>query len=238
MPTTAEFLLEHPTCCFCGGNVPAVQRDHIPPKILFARKEWPDGYEFPACASCNQGSRQVDQVVGLFGRLSIADKHIDPNEFQKILAGVRNNMPDAEPELEVDTDESRNLFRELDEKLPDGGWIPAGTDRVAIDAEVFQRLDAIFGKIFCSLYYKHTGRIVGPGSRILRRCTTNQILASNDPFAWQQFREIQNEPIIRRNGRSLHDQFDYKWGYIRADNLFSVVFHLRNSIYGLMSGPL
>lgn len=238
MPNTAEFLRQHPLCCFCGGLAAAEQEDHVPPKALFARKEWPEGYVFPACGTCNQGSRQIDQIFAMLARLSVADQNVSEAEFGKLLAGVRNNAPGAEPILEDDTTDSQRLFSELRSQLPATGRILADTPIVALDADVFRQLDVVFKKLFCALHYKHTGKIVEAGTQIFRLCTTNQILDADDPFEWMRFPHIQNEPIIRRNGRSLTDQFDYKWGYTSHDGVFGIVFHMRNGIYGVMVGPL
>lgn len=238
MPTTAEFLQQHPWCCFCGGFVAAEQEDHVPPKALFARREWPEGYVFPACKACNQGSRQVDQAIAMLARLSIADQNINEDEFGGLLNGVRNNMPLAQPLLEENTEDSQRLFSELRAQLPNTGRIPPDTFIVALDADVFRQLDVVFGKLFCALHYKHTGRIVPARSRLFRLCTTNQILDAEDPFEWMRFPHIQNEPTILRNGRSLIDQFDYKWGQTHDDGLFGITFHMRNGIYGVIVGPL
>jgi hypothetical protein len=51
-----EFFTKNPWCIFCGGTVAATTVEHCPPRAMFDNKEWPEGYAFPACASCNGGS--------------------------------------------------------------------------------------------------------------------------------------------------------------------------------------
>lgn len=235
MMPTQPFLERHPVCCFCGDA--ASQEDHVPPKALFARREWPEGFVFPACAACNQGSRQIDQVVSMLARVGIADENPDVAEFQKLYTGVKNNVPQAQPIIEDETEESKRLFEELQSKLPRSGRLPSDTPIVAIDADVFRELDVIFRKLFCALHYKHIGTTAAFDASIFRLCTTNQILDADDPFEWMQFPQIQNAARIERNGRSLSDQFDYNWG-VEAGRIFGVTFHMRNTIFGVLVGPL
>ena len=53
----ARFLAAHPCCCFCGGGIRAETEDHIPARSLFVDRQWPEGFVFPACRSCNSSSR-------------------------------------------------------------------------------------------------------------------------------------------------------------------------------------
>lgn len=210
----------------------------MPPRALFTRKEWPEGYVFPACSECNGKSRIADQFLALLGRMSFADPNFVEQEFAKFLGGISNNLPAGLPILETDTDESKRLFSELDAAIPDAGFIPPDATRVAIDAETFLVLDAVFRKIFCALYYKHVGGFVPRSSVLFRLCTTNQILASDDPYGWQIIPHIRWEPIVRRNGRDLRDQFDYRWGAVGTPGTLAVAFNIRTSIYGIIAGPL
>jgi hypothetical protein len=38
------FKAEHPFCCFCGGQAPTEQIDHVPPCSIFDDRIWPEGY--------------------------------------------------------------------------------------------------------------------------------------------------------------------------------------------------
>ena len=98
-------------CCFCGGLVPATSRDHQPARALFDRKEWPEGYEFPACKQCNFESKQHEGVLAVFVRLAIDGRDPQTNkDLGKYLDGMRNNYPDALRVLT--TNEKRAFFKE------------------------------------------------------------------------------------------------------------------------------
>lgn len=64
-----RFLQEHPICIFCGGSTPAITIEHCPPRSLFQKREWPFGFEFPACQTCNNGSSDEDLLIAMFGRM-------------------------------------------------------------------------------------------------------------------------------------------------------------------------
>jgi hypothetical protein len=63
-----NFLTKHPVCCFCGGETPATEPDHIPSRVLFDNRQWPEGYEFPACVACNRETRHDEQIVAMLSR--------------------------------------------------------------------------------------------------------------------------------------------------------------------------
>lgn len=231
----AKFKSDHPFCCFCGGGTATEQRDHVPPRAMFAGKYWPEGYVFPACAKCNQGSSDLDQTLALIARLSIADQHTDSDENQKYIQGVRNNTPHAVPYLFGSSTEAKKVLRELGIKKPDG-MLAVDVPIALIDADAFEDLDPLFRKLYCALYYKHCNRIVPSRMKVICVRTTNQIFGSDDPFDWMRDAFFRNEPIIERAGRSLRDQFDYLWG-ANEDGSFAFNFHLRHSIFGVMAGP-
>jgi hypothetical protein len=240
MGKTADFITKHPLCCNCGGLHAATTRDHVPPRALFNDRVAPEGYEFPACDDCNLGSNLVDQLAALIGRLSVADEVLKNDEFRALLQAIDNNQPDARPTLIESSIEARKILRWLKIAIPPGKTAVQVCDElglVTIDAHVFQRLDPLFRRLYCALHYMHTGGIVPANSRLMRLCTTNQILAARDPLAWQALPGVQNEVTLVRNGRDLRDQFDYKWGVLE-DARFAITFHFRKSIFGAMVGPL
>lgn len=234
MSSLQEFIANHPRCCFCGARRATQERDHVPPRALFEKKIWPEGYTFPACEECNRGSRLIDQLAAFLARLSISTE-TDHEEFEKYHAGIKNNAPYAIPIVATNSIEAKKLLRQFGIIKPDDMFameVPVA----AIEASTFDQLDHLFWKIFCALFYKHTEQIFPPDSVICRVCTTNQIFNSEDPFSWMRHPLIQNQPTLARAGRLLKDQFDYFWG--TSGNSFAISFHLRMSIFGVMMGPL
>jgi hypothetical protein len=59
------FLRNHKTCAFCGGGAPSSTIEHCPPRSMFQHRQWPEGFEFPACQACNKGSSDHDLVIAM-----------------------------------------------------------------------------------------------------------------------------------------------------------------------------
>ena len=50
-------------CVYCGGAEPSSEPDHMPPRILFSRKQRPNDLVFPSCNACNRGSSAIDPAI-------------------------------------------------------------------------------------------------------------------------------------------------------------------------------
>jgi hypothetical protein len=48
-----------PNCIYCGGEVPAVSIDHVPPRAMFRGRRRPKGLEFASCKGCNEGTSRI-----------------------------------------------------------------------------------------------------------------------------------------------------------------------------------
>lgn len=200
-------------------------------------RQWPEGYQFPACIECNQSSRLIDQALGLICRMSVADAHTKEENLLPHVRGVANNRPDLLPTFARSSIEAKKLLRELGIKKPDG-MFAQDVPIVLIPAETLNALDLFFGKLFCALYYKHVGKIVPNRSGLIIAKTTNQILADENPFSWQVIPAATQRPEVKRSGKSLHQQFDYNWIYNPEEDLFGFNFQIRFSLFGLVFGPV
>ena len=72
-------------CIFCGGNKPATTMEHCPPRAMFQNRQWPEGFEFPACADCNHGTGDVDVLIAMLARM-------DPIEEKGNLDGKQTGL--------------------------------------------------------------------------------------------------------------------------------------------------
>lgn len=231
--TREKFLAEHKYCCFCGGTEPAVEEDHVPPRVVFDNREWPEGYVFPACEVCNRSTRLQDQLLGLLARIG---EHSMPmaEEVSKTFGGVRNNQPNNLPSLPKTRREIRHALRELDVSRPIGTALD-DVSLVFLESSTIDELDRFWWKLFCALYYKHMLAIFPKSGVIFKIISTNQFIRSPNAFSWMAYPQIQNEPIIQRSGRSLIGQFDYLWGFEEATNTFGVSLHIRNSLFAVLA---
>ena len=96
-----RLLTPHQKCAYCA-EAQATQLDHCPPRVMFRNKDRPAGFEIPSCAECNQGTRDVDQVMAFFGRaLEHENQETDHRIIKKILSGISNNIPGLLDELKT-----------------------------------------------------------------------------------------------------------------------------------------
>lgn len=213
-----EFLKRHPVCCYCGTT--ATTTDHCPPRSLFEKRSWPEGYEFPACDPCNDEGRKNELVIASLYRLSVArvDKH--PNETKKLLQGLVNNRRDIATEwLSGTRNWQRGKLRETFGS-PHGDMMRRQGYGVATLGDKTHEAMNYFGrKLGKALYYKHVGRrLIG---RLLCRSIPliegRDLLQSSLGFAPEV-------PMLERASEDLSDQFVYRYNVNEKYGvLFSVV---------------
>ena len=88
------FLTANPVCAFCGGCTPATTIEHCPPRAMFQHKQWPEGFEFPACEACNKSSSDDDLVVAMLARMDpFENKGNLDGKGPGIVAAVRQQYP-------------------------------------------------------------------------------------------------------------------------------------------------
>lgn len=168
--------------------------------------------------------------------MSFADKFAESDSIHPFIRGVRNNSPEFMPIVPQSSIEAKKVLRELGIEKPHD-MFAVDVPVALIDADALKQLDNIYRKLFCALFYKHVGSIFPSNGRIVRVATTNQIFDRESPFDWLFHEELSNVPVVQRSGKSLHDQFFYRWSYDAASELFAFNFHLRFSLFGIMVGP-
>lgn len=153
----ASILLENPFCCFCGQK--AVTVDHRPPRFFFVKRQWPDSYAFSCCKSCNNVTRDDEQILAVLTRISISKDRSDVEviELNNLLTGVRNNKPEVLQEWSnMSPTRLKRFYRESfgnsGDKLRHSGLSALNIGQVATYA-----LNRFIAKIAKALYYKHVG---------------------------------------------------------------------------------
>ena len=202
-----EFLAKHPVCCFCGGVRPAEEPDHVPSRVLFDDRQWPEGFEFPACVKCNRATRHDEQVVAMLSRI-----YPDPTTekgraetYERIRAAAHNY-----PEI---LEEMRPTARQLRKASEKYGLGESYADLPALSVKgprINAAIENVGRKLFCALYYMHTGQIVPPDGGVAIRWFTNvQIDADEIPRSLAPL--LANFGKTERSRTKLDDQFFYRW---------------------------
>lgn len=140
-------------CVFCGRSDEPLTDDHIPPKCLF-RKPRPACITVPACSRCNLGTSQDDEFLRNF-LLTRADSSESEEANEQAEAMFRG----------LARQEQRGFLKSLLRRI---GRLPLfgksgmyyGTIPVFISDE--ERLDRIFQKLLCGLFYHETTQLCPP----------------------------------------------------------------------------
>lgn len=207
-----QFLSKHPTCCFCGGNFPAVEIDHIPSRVLFDNKHWPEGYEFPACIQCNRATRHDEQVVAMLSRVYPDAKSKEgQEEVQERIRAVAHNYPEVLEEMRPTARQVRSTLKKYGIEKPDGittaelPFLSVSGPRLNAAIENFGR------KLFCALFYKHTGVILPAKGGIAMKWFSN-IQIENDEIPRDLAKLVVGFPTLSRSRTNLDRQFFYRYG--------------------------
>lgn len=121
---TSRFLKAHPRCCFCGGAAEATTIDHVPARTFFWKREGPEGFEFPACQSCQSATRIDELVFGFYARLMDRDdRRYDERDASRLLAGVMNNAPSLLPKLDLSQRLKRRALQDYGIDIPRGDFL-------------------------------------------------------------------------------------------------------------------
>lgn len=204
-----EFLNRHPLCCFCGGDVPAVEMDHIPARYLFSERQWPEGYVFPACSACNDHSAADELVMGFIVRIQLSQVS---QQYERELNRAIWQVGDRHAKLfkgmkELSRVETKRLLREEGISLHS---LPPEPYVVTFPDELRAVVDRYGTKLGKALYYLHTGRIIPKSGGISVQSMTNtQFMSSKFPL--EKFQILNCKPILARSGKSLEDQFSYRY---------------------------
>jgi hypothetical protein len=83
-------------CVYCGDVEPASEPDHMPPRVLFSRKERPNDLVFPSCKACNRGSSAIDVVIAWLARM-YPDSPVpaDREEVRELGRSMAENFPEV-----------------------------------------------------------------------------------------------------------------------------------------------
>lgn len=207
----ARFKKLHPYCCFCGGNTATEEEDHIPARVIFDGRRWPEGYSFPACVQCNRITRNDEQIIGFLSRINPdAETEEQLKESIKRIEALANYFPDVLAELKPTIRQNREFRKVYGIDLPPGKT-HADLPTLNIGGPLVTKALVQFGrKLAMALFFKHTSKILPNDSGIAVLWLSNvQIAYSELPeqLAWL----LDQFPTLERSNINLDDQFFYRY---------------------------
>lgn len=204
------FFRDNPFCCFCGGSTPAAEIDHIPARHLFRGRQWPEGYEFPACSDCNRASSLDELALGALVRIQVTPTDPpDEKEMQQAFDKLNKRRPEWLQAIRTFTrNEVRRTLKEsgLSPKAFPGGEVYM----VQMPEELIESAHRYGKKLGRALYYKATGRALPLTGDVDVTTLTNTQWTSKD-FPLESFHVLNTAPALSRSGLDLSDQFAYRY---------------------------
>ncbi len=207
----------------------ATEEDHVPSRILFNDKQWPEGYVFPACAACNRASRHDEQVVAMLARIYPgATSEKERKAIEERIRAVAHNFPDVLLEMKPTANQVRNAAKRYGWDLSNG-ITTSDLPVLSVRGPLVNAAIAHFGrKLFSALYYKHLGHALPATSGIAVKWYTN-VQIDNDEIPRALEPVVRSWPTLVRSNTKLDDQFFYRYGVADTKRVAAFLAFFRRS---------
>ncbi|MFT9453971.1 hypothetical protein [Komagataeibacter saccharivorans] len=209
---------ENSICCYCGR--PAETIDHFPPRTIYSGRNWPEGYEFPACNSCNQSKKHDEQSLGLLVRLMRFDIDTDDKEFQEACRAVHNNNKVLFSELQFHSAvvSKKNLQARFGSARQVSNLGLLGWRTCSCGPESERLIDN-----FC-VWFAQTAWFLHSKTVFSGRIIWNNLLVEHLDFepAQKIINNLVGYPTMMRNGKNVSKDFFYK--YFSNEDIFVAFF--------------
>lgn len=221
-----------PFCIFCGGSVPATSIEHCPPRALFEGRNWPEGFEFPACTRCNGGSSDEDLLVAFLSYMDPLAQTGSPQAGLGLFRAVRRQAPNVLRDMRISSAvEARRAARSLGLK-PERGRTYQDLPLVKVPLALHAAVKTFAGKLTKASYFMQTAKVFPSTGGILFHWFTNASLlpSGRTPPALALLEQFSaTEPQLKRNGVDLSSQFGLRLSIGEDGRLFIVQATFRRS---------
>lgn len=228
------FLQAHQKCAFCGGTAIATTIEHCPPRSMFQHRQWPEGFEFPACDACNGGSSNDDLLVAMLARMDPFTNRgdLDGSQLGRMRL-VNKQFPGLFERMMPSPIEARVANRDLG-IVPSPGTMHQQAGPVKVPHELHSAVSVLARKLVKGIYYQDT-RLPFPneGCLLLNWFSNAELLRAGKYPVFETLRELDGQaPQLKRSGKMLNDQFEFKFS-LAADKSILVLQARFGAAFGL-----
>ncbi len=216
------FLKNHPLCAFCGGREKSTTIEHCPPRAMFQFRHWPEGFEFPSCAACNQGTGDHDLLVAMLARMDPIEERGDKDGTQVgLMKMASKQFPGLFAKMTSSANEARRNNRKVG-RLPAPGQTHQEAGSVKVTQEIHQAVSVLARKLAKGLFYREVGSpFLDEGCLLLNWFTNADLLRDGKYAVFDLLKELGGTaPPLQRSGEYLNDQFEYKLLLSPEKNIF------------------
>ena len=203
--------------------------DHVPSRVLFKDRQWPEGYEFTACTQCNRATRLDEQVIAMLSVIrSDVDSPVNADEVQERIRAVAHNHPDLLEEMKPTVSQLRQASRKYGIQ-PSKGETYLDLPMLSVRGPLLSRaVDNFTRELACALFYKHTETIAPAHATIAVRWYSN-LQIENDEIPRELADVLVGFPKLERAKNNLQDQFFYRWAITDTKAMVAFLCFFRRS---------
>jgi hypothetical protein len=179
---------------------------------MFQNREWPVGFEFPSCFSCNNGTRKDDLLVAMLARMDpITEKGDLDGKLSGLMYEVNRQFPNIYEKMMPRAIEARRRKRQLGIR-PHSGLTHQEAGGIKVTEEMHNAVCTLARKLAKGVFYKETSKCFPNDGCLLLNWFTNVELYQHGTYkTFDALRDLPGKaPPLERTGHYLNDQFEYK----------------------------
>jgi hypothetical protein len=200
---------------------------------MFARREPPEGFIFPACEVCNGGYRLEDQIASFVAAFAGSDDPDMYTRFQKLLEGLRNNQPEHLPDAHISANDKRRILAELGVAKPPSTTF-ADVPLVGVPVAVKAIVEKWLRKQFLAIYYRECNAIFPRSGLVSSLMIFNaDMMRKTDPVVLPKLR---NATRTNLRGQDKSREFSYAWEFDESRGVFATIAIFQRGFVGVMAG--
>jgi hypothetical protein len=189
---------------------------------MFQHRQWPEGFEFPACANCNLGTSDHDLLVAMLARMDPFEGSGDKDgKLVGLMKNVNAQYPGLFAKMMPSAVEARRKNRALGLQ-PASGQTHQETGIVKIPDELHIAVCTFARKLAKAIIYRETDRpFPTEGCLLLNWFTNADLMRDGRYVVFDLLKELPGHaPPLQRGGKYLYDQFQYKLSLSGEKDLF------------------
>lgn len=219
-------MREGKPCVFCGGTLASDTTEHAPPKCMFHNKQRPQGYEFPACRRCNNGTSTLDALASFLFMSGSREALLKTMSFTKHQQNLARTVSRSFPRI-------YKYAHNASIQTP-SGFIVGEAKRLELTSKTSLTLALWAAKQTFAYWHLHNSVALTKQATIgLRILTNNQ---TDDQFLNEIARLLGAGISMKHAKKFADDQFFYR--YVRDSDMrvsfIQAVFHRNGGFFAVV----
>lgn len=186
--------------------------EHCPPRAMFQFRQWPEGFEFPACKSCNSGTSDHDLLIAMLARMDpFEEKGNLDGSLVGLMKQANRQFPGLFEKMRLSAAEARQSNRVLGIQL-EAGQTQQETGVIRVPEEFHEAVCRLALKLSKGIFYRESGNFFpNDGCLILNWFTNADFMRDEKYVILDLLRDMGGVvPPVTRSGKYLNEQFVYK----------------------------